>query len=146
MRNFSFEFEKILSYKETMEDMKKNEYGMLKYKLNKAEDKLDYFYEYKNWLSGEKNNLVNKTNIGQLKLFNDYLNNINDNIYKQKEIIETIQNEVMEAKKNLVEATKEKKIYEKLKENKYNEFLYEQKKSEEKLVDNIVSHKITTQR
>ena len=44
----------------------------------------------------------------------------------------------------MLNAVKEKKIFEKLKENKYEEFISEQEKEEEKIVDNLVSYKTAT--
>jgi len=45
----------------------------------------------------------------------------------------------------MIEAVKEKKIFEKLKENEYERYTYELKKQEEKLNDTIVSYKAATQ-
>jgi flagellar FliJ protein len=44
-------------------------------------------------------------------------------------------------RKELIKATQEKEIIEKLKEKDYNKFLYNEQKKEEKLVDDLISFK-----
>lgn len=141
MGSFNFRFEKILDYKETVEDMKKNEYGLIKSKLHEEEKKLEKIYNHKKHIKKERNKLTYSTNIASLKFFNDYIKGMNDSIKEQKRIVKKTREEVDKAKQKLSEAVKEKKIYSKLKENAYNDFLYEQNKLEENLVDNIVSYK-----
>lgn len=141
MAGFNFKFEKILHYKENVENIKKNQYGTLKQKLTEEERKLKNFYKYKNRLSKEKNKFNGNINIGKLKIFNTYFEEMKRKIEKQEQIVADMENEVEKAKEKLIEASKEKKIYDKLKENAQNAFKYEQKKAEEKQLDNIVTYK-----
>lgn len=142
---FNFRFDRVLDYKKAIEGDKKNYYGTLKQKLNEEEDKLQCFYQYKDVLKKEKDDESNSTSIGNLKLYNNYMNTVETLIVQQKEIVNTTEDKVELAKDELIEATKEKKMYEKLKENSYEQYTYNLKKSEEKLVDNIVSYKTSTQ-
>jgi flagellar FliJ protein len=48
---------------------------------------------------------------------------------------------VSDCRAELIKATQEKKMMEKLKEIDYNKFLYQEQKKEEKLVDDLVSFK-----
>ena len=73
-----------------------------------------------------------------------YINTINKKIERQKSIILKTKEELNKAKDEMLNAVKEKKIFEKLKENKYEEFISEQEKEEEKIVDNLVSYKTAT--
>ncbi len=49
--------------------------------------------------------------------------------------------EVEKKREELVEATKEKKKFEKLKENQHENYIIEEKRSEQRVTDEIVSYK-----
>lgn len=144
MEKFNFKFEKILDYKKTIESHKKNEYGKIQQKLTKEEKTLENYYEFKDKLKNKKDQSNKKTNIANLQLYNNYLNDMNKLISAQEGIIDQTKKELKVAKNELLEVSKEKKIFEKLKENKYEEHLYDIKKEEEKLIDTIVSFKAST--
>ncbi|MBW4828682.1 MAG: flagellar export protein FliJ [Clostridiaceae bacterium] len=144
MEKFNFKFEKILDYKKTIESHKKNEYGKIQQKLTKEEKILENYYEFKDKLKNKKDQSNKKTNIANLQLYNNYLNDMNKLISAQEGIIDQTKKELKVAKNELLEVSKEKKIFEKLKENKYEEHLYDIKKEEEKLIDTIVSFKAST--
>jgi flagellar FliJ protein len=143
--NFNFRLEKVLNYKETIEDYKKGKYGTAQKKLNQEENKLDNFHQYKNSLKNEKNLSATKTKVGNLAMYNDYINDITLKIKEQEEIVTKTKEELEEAKEEMIFAVQEKKIFEKLKENEYEKHLYEMKKIEEKQVDTLVSYKTSTQ-
>ena len=145
MMNFNFRLEKVLNYKETVEDYKKGKYGTAQKKLNQEENKLDNFHQYKNSLKDEKNLSATKTKVGSLAMYNDYINDITLKIKKQEEVVAKTKEELEEAKKEMISAVQEKKIFEKLKENEYEKHLYGMKKLEEKQVDTLVSYKTSTQ-
>lgn len=143
--NFNFKLEKVLNYKRTIEDLKKNQYGIVQQRLNNEESKLDDFNKHKRNLLDEKNLSATKTKVGNLAMYNTYIKDVNTRIREQEEIITKIQKELAEKKEEMVIAVQEKKIFEKLKENEYEKHLYEIKKQEEKLNDAIISYKISTQ-
>lgn len=145
MMNFNFRLEKVLNYKKTMEDYKKSQYGTVQQRLNNEEDKLETFNQYKNNLKSEKNLSATKTKVGNLMMYNNYINDVATKIKFQEEVITETKEELEEAKEELVIALKEKKIFEKLKENEYEEHLYQVKKQEEKQTDTLVSYKTSTQ-
>lgn len=125
--------------------MKKNQYGIVQKRLNNEEDKLDDFNRYKKNLFNEKNLSASKTKAGNLAMYSNYINHVNTRIKKQEEIVTQIEKELEETKEEMITAVKEKKIFEKLKENEYEKHLYETKKQEDKQVDTIISYKTSTQ-
>lgn len=145
MKGYNFKFERVLNYKKTVEDYKKSQYGDLQQRLNREEEMLLEYNHCKENLIMEKNKSIQKISVGHLKMYNSYLNDINDTISKQEEIIDETKIKLEIAKEELMEAMKEKKVFEKLKENDYKQYVYEAKKVEEKLLDSIVSYNITTQ-
>ena len=145
MMGYNFRLEKVLNYKETIEGFKKTEYGEIHQKLNKEEGILLDYTMYKENLIKDKNQSTRKTSIGNLKLFNNYLKDISKNIETQEQIVDDTKVELEKVKEELMIAMQEKKSFEKLKEKDYEEFLDESKKSEEKIIDEIVTFNINTQ-
>lgn len=145
MVGYNFRLEKVLNYKENIESFKKTEFGIINLKLNKEEEILSNYNLNKERLLTKKKESINNTNIGSLKLYNDYLSEISVNIENQEQVINEIKNELKIAKEELLVAMQERKSFDKLKENNYNEFIFETKKKEEKVIDEIISFNIATQ-
>lgn len=145
MAKYSFRLEKVLNYKETVEGFKKTEYGEINQKLNEEEEILQKYNLYKENLIDKKNQSTEKTNIGNLKLFNNYLKDISKNIEDQEKKINKTKEELEIAKEELLVAMQEKKSFEKLKEKDYEEYLDESKKEEAKIIDEIVTFNVKTQ-
>jgi flagellar FliJ protein len=143
--NYSFKLEKVLNYKENIEDLKKSKYGDINSRVNNEEERLIGFNQHKENLVVEKNKSVKNTSIGNLKLYNSYLQDISVTIQNQERKIEEMKVELEEAKEELLVAMQEKKAFEKLKENDYKEFIIESKKQEEKLLDGIVTFNTSQQ-
>ncbi|NLW40871.1 MAG: flagellar export protein FliJ [Tissierellia bacterium] len=141
---FNFRLERVLNYKKTVEDLKKNQYGSVKQRLNREENKLDSFIKHKKNLLNEKDSTIVKTRVGNLVLYNNYIKDINEKIENQKEIVSQVEKELQIKRAEMIDAIKEKKMLEKLKENEYEKYLYELKKEEEKLNDTIVNFKVST--
>lgn len=142
---YNFRLEKVLNYKENIESFKKTEFGNINLKLNKEEEILFNYNLNKEKLVNKKKESMNNTSIGNLKLYNDYLIDISANIENQEQVIDKIKEDLKKAKEELLVAMQERKSFEKLKENNYNEFLSETKKKEEKVIDEIISYNISTQ-
>ena len=54
MMNFNFRLERVLNFKDTVEELKKAEYGNAQRKLNQEEDKLNSYNQHKNVIKYEK--------------------------------------------------------------------------------------------
>ncbi|SHI05226.1 flagellar export protein FliJ [Sporanaerobacter acetigenes] len=145
MDKFNFKLEKVLDYKKIIETDKKGEYGKAKQKLIKEENVLEDYNRYKDNIKNERNLSIYKTNIANLKLYNDHLLDIDRHILEQERVVDKTKEKLEIAKDELLEATKEKKTFEKLKENRYEEYLYSIKKEEEKIIDTIVTFKGSAQ-
>ncbi|NLY76955.1 MAG: flagellar export protein FliJ [Tissierellia bacterium] len=144
MTKFNFKLERVLNYKKTVEDYKKNKFGLVQQKLNREEAILNDFNVCKESVLNEKSN-SNLMKVGHLALYNTYINDLNLKIQMQEQKVKEAEVELEKAKEEMIHAVKEKKIFEKLKENEFEKFTYELKKEEEKLNDTIVSFKATTQ-
>ncbi len=141
MAKFTFRLESVLRIKMQREESVKNELGKAiqrleaeKRKLAKLENALEEIVE-------EFNRKVKKTTVGKLIEFNEYLSLLDSRIKQQKENVNCAAANVDKVREELLQAVKERKILEKLKEKKHDEYLIEQKKLEQKANDEVVSFK-----
>lgn len=144
MAGFNFKLEKVLNYKEILETQKKSKFAQVKQRLIKEEELLDDFFNHKNELIKEKNISSKEIKVWELSMYNSYIDMINRKINQQQTIVKRTKEELKKVKDEMIDSVKEKKVFEKLKENEYEKFMYEQKKNEEKLVDNLISYKNST--
>ena len=95
------------------------------------------------------NNLAENNQVIQIKDFKDSattLEMINDLIKNQEKAVEKCEVKLNEHRHELIEAKKERKIFEKIKEKDFEEFKIQQNKIEMALIDQIVTYKSTISR
>lgn len=143
LAGYNFKLERVLNYKEKLEDIKKARFADSTNKLNKEEEKLLYFNTYKENLL-EKQKAKKNTSIGYYKLYNNYLNDLSAMIKNQEKVVEDAKEDLNKAKEELLTAMQERKSFEKLKEIQYEEYLIDAKKEEEKLIDGIITFNVNT--
>lgn len=139
MAGFKFRLQKILEHRETIENIKKGEFAKKQSELNHEIEKLNILQNKRNIISKQKTDSTNTT-INELQKYSNYLFILDKQIETQVLVIEEMKKKVEEVREELIEATKDKKIIEKLKLRDYQEFLYEEKKEEEKANDQFVSY------
>ncbi|HEY4543636.1 MAG TPA: flagellar export protein FliJ [Tissierellaceae bacterium] len=140
---YKFKFQNLLNYKETMENFKKSEYGKALNSYYEEENVLNQIEKTRESILNNKNQDI--INIGNLRMYNNYLKKIDLDIEEQKELVEVSRKQMEKSQKELVEAMKDKKVFEKLKEKDLKEFLKEEKKIEDKVIDEIVTFRTITQ-
>lgn len=141
MAGFQFRMAGFLGIKEKIEEQKKLEYG-------KALKKLDDERNLLNLLNDKKNNVIysmrESINLGihtfELKRYNDYIDYIKKRIVEQEDAVDKAKNFAETKRIELVEAVKERKMLEVIKENDRIEYNKEQLLKEQKIVDEIVSY------
>lgn len=141
MERFNFRLNKVLEYREKIEDINKSEYGKAKKKLDDERALLEGILSHKESVDNERDMLTSKTTINNLKNYNLYLEDIKNKLNEQKALVEIEQVNVDAARGKLVSSTIEKKTLENLKTKDYNNYLYNYKKEEEKIVDQIVTYR-----
>ncbi|NMA49389.1 MAG: flagellar export protein FliJ [Tissierellia bacterium] len=141
---FKFRLQRILNHKEDIEKQKKEIFGALTIKLTEEEDILQAIEEER-FITIKKSNIEKSTgNIVKLKYYDNYLKMLKERIERQTDVIERLKVEVEIAKLDMLDAVKETKAFEKIKEKDYEKYLYEEKKNEEKLIDSIVTFNTST--
>ena len=137
-KQFRFPLEKVLDYKKNIEDLKAEELNNSRGKKKKEEEKLKSIEKKKQDVLLGDCSRENMT-LNQLNISTDYLHQINDQIEKGEERILDADTEVENKLEHLIEASKDKKVVEKLRERKLNEHKILEKRSERKQADEIAN-------
>lgn len=141
MARFIYRMENILNIKYKMEEQAKQEYMVVRMRLNEAEDRLkeledrkaSYFDRYRNLVSMKLDVLEIEECKNAIILMDSYIAN-------QKNVISLIEKELEAAVRKMNEAMQERKIHEKLKENQFELFLQEVNQEEMKEIDQLISY------
>jgi len=139
---FNFKFQSILDLKIRLEDQKKSKYGEANEELKRQQDKLNVLFDERTYqcdLMREKG----KTGVTpkDLIVFNNYMERLKRSIEIQKVVVERAKKAVEQARLELVEAAKQRKMFETLKEKQFEEYWEEYYKKEQAQFDEIVSYK-----
>ena len=142
MPKFKFRLQSFLNLKEQFEKQAKNELGIAnrklqheKRKLNRIEEDIKiYSDKFKSACTGH----IQPEKIKELKVYLEYLY---DKKVKQMLNVKREQQNVDKIRVKLVSLMRDKKVLENLKEKNFQEFLFEQEKSEQKRTDELVSYK-----
>lgn len=146
MKNFKFKYSSILTLMENKEESVKNKLGHAYSILNQEKNKLDELL-----LTDKKYSETLKTEASSgcrlifLRNIEGYRKELNRRVVFQSGLIEKKEQEIVSIKNELHEAMKERKIMEKLKEKKLDEYNVALKKLEESTIDQIVTYKYSLQ-
>lgn len=145
MEKFIFRYASILKMREDEEDSAQNQLAKSITELTLLEKELKRIKEEeKEFNSKVEKRLENGCSLYELRGFE------NNKIWLKAEIENTIsyivdkEKEVLAKRHELIEATKQKKIMEKLKENDYEDYQKGIKVAEERMTDQIVTYQSTT--
>jgi flagellar protein FliJ len=130
--NYSFKMEKVLEYRSNMEKTKVEDYAKINILLNKEKEHLDN-------LESEYNSKTKKTvsNVSEMKMQLMYKEKLKKQLNSQKEKVDEISTNLEDARGNLIEARKDRKIMEKLKEKDKEKFDAVAASNEQKELDDI---------
>lgn len=142
MAAYKFRLQKLLDYKTSMEQEKKNELGIA---LKRLEEEKNRLLEHKRRLNEMNSTFQEKTfqgvAVNELKILANYIDYYKRSIKEQRTKIKMAEDYLSICREELIKATQEKKMIEKLRETDYSKYLYDEQKKEEKLVDDLVSFK-----
>lgn len=142
MANFVFKMQSLLNIKTQMEESLKNELGKAVQKLELEKNKLKKIEIDRDECI---NNLKSKSSKGiivsKIQEYNSYISLLKGRMKIQKENINYAQNIVDKYREQLIKMMQEKEMLEKLKDKKYQEYLLEQAKADQKINDEVISYK-----
>lgn len=135
---FRFRFQKALEQKEQEEKEAKNRLFLQREKLESARknrEKIDEeVYQFMQEYSSKKSG---KIDIETLRKYEEYLGHLKKEASKAVQKQEEASKAVETAEEEFIEARKEVKMFEKLKEKQYEKYLKEENEKEIKLIDEL---------
>ncbi len=142
MARFRFPLQNILNMKEKLEEQAKNEYGQANARLLAEEKKLE---QLNNRLEDArlqlKNVLVEVLSMTEIHKRENAVVILKGYVKQQQLVVKRCEKEVEIAREKLTEAMKERKIFEKLREKAFEEFIKEEGRREQKEVDELMSYR-----
>lgn len=142
MSRFQFRLESVLNIREKFEDKKKQEYSDALNKLQReVELKEKLVNESISLFSLLRTKMLDSISPREIIFYNNYANYLKVRIAEQEDNIMLAKKRAEEKRQELIEASKQKKMLEKLKEKEWINFLDEENKKEQKIIDEIVSFK-----
>ncbi len=142
MARFRFPMQNILNMKEKLEEQAKNEYGQANARLLAEEKKLE---QLNNRLEDArlqlKNVLREVLSMTEIHKRENAVVILKGYVKQQQLVVKRCEKEVEIAREKLTEAMKERKIFEKLREKAFDEFMKEEGRREQKEVDELMSYR-----
>lgn len=142
MSRFRFSMENILIIKEKLEEQAKNEYAQANARLFREQDKLDALVCRCEGARQELRKKLQETlSMKDIRKREEAVEVLKFYVIQQQLAVIRCEKEVEVAREKLSEAMKERKIFEKLREKAYEEFVQEENKKEQREVDELMSYK-----
>jgi flagellar FliJ protein len=143
MKRFKFPLERLLEIRRHKENLIKNELAKAQRKKVKLlQEKEELLNKYKQGLNELK--IMEKENILSIQKFNNfqsYFNFLKNETEKKDKIIKLADEEIAIISKKLIEARKERRIIERLKEKALKKYFYELQKEEQEFFDEVGMNK-----
>ena len=137
---FRFKLQRVLDLKLKQEDEKKNQVATLMQAIKTKEDELEALISEKKQKEFSLNdNRKRGISILEIRNINQYLLFLDKKINTLRFEISSLESNLNQKRLEYLELQKERKTFEKLKEKDYEKYLYNEKKEEEKMIDQIVT-------
>ena len=141
MTKFTFRLESILSIKLKLEEQAKMEFGAAKMKLNEEQDKLDGLFTKKSEYEEELKKLYSDDlDVKRINVTARAIDIVDEQIKVQKYAVKRAEKQVDLATQKLNTVMQERKSMEKLKENRFAEYMREYNEEEGKQTDELISY------
>ena len=147
MKKFQFKYEKILQLRYDKEDEIRNKLGNINKKIIDEEERLkELIRSQEEFLESISLEMEKGTTVGALKNIEHNKSYLKNAIDKCKKRLKLLFDERVKIQKDLIEANKERKVMEKLKEKELDNYKAMEQVEENKLVDQIVTYQSTRNR
>lgn len=138
---FKFKLESVLEYKKKIEEEEQRELARLKEILRQEQERLEHLKMTK---AEEMKELVEKSsqgllNVAEIQMYHSHLKRLDKEIASQEITVQRAAIDVEEQRQKLINASKEKKTYEKLKEKHKTAFELAIDEEERKFIDELAT-------
>jgi flagellar FliJ protein len=138
MRRFRYRFQRILEVKEGVESIRRAELAEVMSVINEEKAQLEFVEGVKRkHMNSDRDENGLRFNVELLRTGANYSLMLQQKIQEKKEQIGKIESVLEDKRKNLLEAEKDRRVYEKLKDRDKKLYLLEQKKEDCKQLDQI---------
>ena len=138
MKRFRFRFQRLLEIKEKMEERRKAELGEAVAVLNQERDRLAELRRIQQFYrQGSRSLPGTPLDPSLLSLNSSYDQRLRREAQEQLDRIRQIEEEVEKRRQKLVDATKERRVYEILKERAVEAYQHERRRQEQMVLDEI---------
>ena len=142
MARFRFNMQNYLSLKEKLEDQKKMEYGLASAKVEEEKQKKLEIEAHKAAVAEDfRKEKATTFDPVIFQMYNRYIDDLSEKIVVQAEVVIQAEKAAEEKRLELIEAMKERKMLDRLKEKAFEEYVTEEKKAEQKVIDELVSYR-----
>ncbi len=139
---FKFKLQRVLDLKLKQENEKKNQISTLMQAIKEKEEELENFKNEKRQKELSLNeNRKKGISILEIRNISHYLLFVEKKMNIVRLEISSLETNLNQKRLECLELQKERKTFEKLKEKEYEKYLYNEKKEEEKTIDQIVTFK-----
>ena len=141
MAKFVFKMQSILNIKYKLEEQEKSKYRLAHQRYLESMDVLEVFKQRKeSYESQYKELMKGRLDILELNFCKKSIDIWKDKIFYQEQVVKKRLDDENRARESLNEVMKERKIYEKLREKAFEDFLVELNEEEKKEIDELVSY------
>jgi flagellar FliJ protein len=141
MARFNFRLQQFLSIKEQIENQKEIEYGQALRKLEEEKQRLILLCQYKeSQIESFRQSLANVIDTKEGRRYNNTIERLKQRIKEQAQRVAAAEDFAEKKRLELVEAMKERKALESVKENAFETYTLEEKLTEKRQVDELVSY------
>lgn len=141
MKKFIFSLDKVLSYKEEVQEGIQQEYAVLVKRVQRQEDKVrDLETEYQALSAKLEKEKRSGCNIMNIRMYEAYFTSLDGRIKEGKQILVGLQRIAEKKRQELVDAKVETSAIQKLKEKKLKDYEQEMQKKEEQSIEEFISN------
>ena len=131
-----FRLQRVLDVRKIIEREKEKELSVAAMKLKREQDALAGIIEKKDGFVNQMND-ARANRAGRLADYHGYLDTLLSAIFEQRKVIHATTMQVEIKRRNLLQATQDRKVLDKLKEKKHQEWLVEENRKEQEFLDEL---------
>ncbi len=135
-----FRLQKVLEIRETIEKERQKELSLSKGRLKREEEHLESVRSQKNAFA-RRMNQVARARVRNLVEQHNYLATLSQAVSEKRVDVSQVRQEVEHRRKNLLQASKERKVLEKLKERREEELAAQLARSEQAFFDELAANR-----
>jgi len=136
MKRFNFRLKKVLKHKEIVEDLEKERLGKAKSELQRERERLQRMEDQRRRTREElKERRTSRISLPEALIYEAYLERVDEEVSQQATKAAQLSQKVQRTRDDLLQASQEKRIVEKLRERKEAEYTIELRKFEQGISD-----------